>query len=72
MFLDEDKIGSKRKVRESRAMFLIAMTALAACVAMVVSLMSPPAVALDTIRTSGIEKTVPRADAAHQADPTQK
>ena len=55
MFLDEDKIPAKRKARESRAMFLIAMTALAACVAMLVSLMSPPAVALDPINTSGIE-----------------
>lgn len=55
MFLDEDKIPAKRKARESRAMFLIAMTALAACVAMLVSLMSPPAVALDHMKTSGIE-----------------
>ena len=47
-------------------MFLIAMTALAACVAMVISLMSPPAAALDTIKTSGIEKSAPRID------PTQK
>ncbi|CAK7257076.1 MULTISPECIES: hypothetical protein [unclassified Shinella] len=66
MFLDEDKIGRKPKARESRAMFLIAMTALAACVAMVISLMSPPAVALDTIKTSGIEKTAPHVE------PTQK
>lgn len=57
MFLDEDKVGNKPKARESRAMFLIAMTALAACVVMVTSLMSPPAAALDTIKTSGIEKT---------------
>lgn len=64
MFLDEDKIGSKRKARESRAMFLIAMTALAACVVMVVSLMSPPAIALDTIKTSGIEKTASQANPA--------
>ena len=64
MFLDEDKIGSKRKARESRAMFLIAMTALAACVVMVVSLMSPPAIALDTIKTSGIEKTTSQANPA--------
>jgi hypothetical protein len=66
MFLDDDKVGRKPKVRESRAMFLIAMTALAACVAMVISLMSPPAVALDTIKTSGIEKT------ATDLQPTQK
>lgn len=66
MFLDEDKVGRKPKARESRAMFLIAMTALAACVAMVISLMSPPAVALDTIKTSGIEKTT------SHSEPTQK
>lgn len=66
MFLDDDKVGRKPKVSESRAMFLIAMTALAACVAMVISLMSPPAVALDTIKTSGIEKT------ATDLQPTQK
>lgn len=66
MFLDEDKVGNKPKARESRAMFLIAMTALAACVVMVTSLMSPPAVALDTIKTSGIEKT------ASDGHPTQK
>ena len=66
MFLDDDKVGRKPKVRESRAMFLIAMTALAACIAMVISLMSPPAVALDTIKTSGIEKT------ATDLQPTQK
>ena len=66
MFLDEDRIGRSPKARESRAMFLIAMTALAACVAMVVALMSPPAVALDTIKTSGIEKTAP------ETLPTQK
>jgi hypothetical protein len=66
MFLDEDKIGRSPKARESRAMFLIAMTALAACVVMVISLMSPPAAAgLDMIKTSGIEKSVP------QPDPTQ-
>lgn len=59
MFLDDDKIGRSPKARESRAMFMIAMTALAACVAMVIGLMSPPAVALDTIKTSGIEKTAP-------------
>lgn len=60
MFLDEDKVGRSPKARESRAMFLIAMTALAACVVMVISLMSPPAAAgLDMIKTSGIEKTVP-------------
>jgi hypothetical protein len=68
MFLDEEKAGSSPKARESRAMFLIAMTALAACVVMVVGLMSPPpaAVALDTINTSGIPA------AASQVDPTQK
>jgi len=66
MFLDDDQIGRKPKARETRAMFLIAMTALAACVAMVISLMSPPAAALDTIKTSGIEKSAPRID------PTQK
>ncbi|WLR91382.1 hypothetical protein [Shinella zoogloeoides] len=66
MFLDDDKIGSSPKARESRAMFLIAMTALAACVAMVISLMSPPAAAgIDMIKTSGIEKTT------SQLDPTQ-
>lgn len=66
MFLDEDKVGRSPKARESRAMFLIAMTALAACVVMVISLMSPPATAgLDMIKTSGIEKSVP------QPDPTQ-
>jgi hypothetical protein len=66
MFLDEDKVGRSPKARESRAMFLIAMTALAACVVMVISLMSPPAAAgLDMIKTSGIEKSVP------QPDPTQ-
>ncbi|HEV7248653.1 MAG TPA: hypothetical protein VGN93_16885 [Shinella sp.] len=70
MFLDEDKVGNKPKVREARAMFLIAMTALAACVAMVISLMSPPAVALDTIKTSGIEKTANDLQPVHQ--PTQK
>jgi hypothetical protein len=57
MFWDDDKVGSKRKARESRAMFLIAMTALAGCVAMVISLMSPPAINIDMIKTSGIEKT---------------
>lgn len=66
MFLDEDKIGSKPKARESRALFLIAMTALGACVLMVVSLMSPPAVALDTITTSSI------SNATSQLEPTQK
>jgi hypothetical protein len=66
MFLDDDKSSSKPKARESRAMFLIAMTALAACVMMVVSLMSPPAVALDSIKTSGISNT------ASQVEPTQK
>lgn len=66
MFLDEDKINRSPKARESRAMFMIAMTALAACVAMVIGLMSPPAVALDTIKTSGISKT------ASEAQPTQK
>lgn len=66
MFLDEDKINRSPKARESRAMFMIAMTALAACVAMVIGLMSPPAVALDTIKTSGISKTV------SEAQPTQK
>jgi hypothetical protein len=66
MFLDEDKIGSKPKARESRAMFMIAMTALVACVMMVVSLMSPPAAALDTMSTSGISKTT------SQLEPTQK
>lgn len=67
MFLDEDKVGTnKRKARESRAMFVIAMTALAACVAMVVSLLSPPAIALDHIKTSGIEAEQPHAA------PTQK
>ncbi len=59
MFLDEDKVGSKPKARESRALFLMAMMALAACVAMVIGLMSPPAVAVDTIQTSGIQPTVP-------------
>jgi hypothetical protein len=58
MFLDDDNIPGKRKARESRAMFLIAMTALAACIAMVVSLTSPPAIMLDDIKTSGIEKPV--------------
>ena len=66
MFLDEDKIGRSPKARESRAMFMIAMTALAACVAMVIGLMSPSAVALDTIKTSGIQKTV------SETLPTQK
>ncbi|WP_411032892.1 hypothetical protein [Shinella sp. BYT-45] len=66
MFLDEDKTDGTPKARESRAMFLIAMTALAGCVAMVVSLVSPPAVAIDTIKTSGIEKS------ASQFEPTQK
>jgi hypothetical protein len=66
MFLDEDKIGNKPKARESRAMFLIAMTALGACVLMVASLMSPPAVALDTINTSSI------SNSASQLEPTQK
>lgn len=65
MFLDDDKVGSKPKAKESRAMFLIAMTALAACVAMVISLMSPPAVALDTMKTSSI-------GASSQIEPTQK
>lgn len=66
MFLNDDTIGSKPKARESRAMFLIAMTALVACVAMVVSLMSPPAAAgIDTITTSGIERTT------SEASPTQ-
>ncbi|MGB3877740.1 hypothetical protein [Shinella zoogloeoides] len=72
MFLDEDKIGRSPKVRESRAMFLIAMTALAACVVMVVGLMSPPAVAVDTIKTSSIEKTAPDAVSPQKVDPTQK
>jgi len=58
MFLDDDKIGRKPKARESRALFLMAMMALAACVAMVVGLMSPPAIAVDTIQTSGIQQTV--------------
>nr|WP_298105055.1 hypothetical protein [uncultured Shinella sp.] len=68
MFLDDEKVGSKPKVRESRALFLIAMTALAACVVMVVGLMSPQpaAVGLDTINTSGIPA------ATSQLDPTQK
>lgn len=66
MFLDEDKIGNKPKARESRAMFLIAMTALGACVLMVASLMSPPAVALDSISTSSISSS------ASQFEPTQK
>lgn len=66
MFLDEDKVSKSPKARESRAMFLIAMTALAACVAMVIGLMSPPAVALDTIKTSGIERMAP------ETLPTQK
>jgi hypothetical protein len=66
MFLDEDKVGSKPKARESRALFLIAMTALAACIAMVINLMSPPAVALDSIKTSGITKTTT------EIQPTQK
>ena len=68
MFLDEDKIGNKPKARESRAMFLIAMTALVACIAMVIGLMSPPsaAIGLDAITTSGIPTT------ASQLDPTQK
>lgn len=66
MFLDEDKIGKPPKARESRAMFLIAMTALGACVAMVIGLMSPPAVALDTISTSGITPI------SSQVHPTQK
>lgn len=66
MFLDEDKVGRSPKARKSRAMFLIAMTALAACVAMVVGLMSPPAIALDTIKTSGIQKTT------SETLPTQK
>ncbi len=66
MFLDEDKTAGTPKARESRAMFLIAMTALAACVVMVVSLISPPAVAIDTIKTSGIPA------AASQLAPTQK
>ncbi|MCD1263378.1 hypothetical protein GR158_02220 [Shinella sp. AETb1-6] len=67
MFLDEDKPAKSPKLRESRAMFLIAMTALAACVLMVVSLMSPPAVALDTIKTSGIGNA-----ASQQVQPAQK
>jgi cell division septal protein FtsQ len=66
MFLDEDRIGKKPKARESRAMFMIAMTALVACIVMVVGLMSPPAVAVDAIKTSGITKTAP------QTLPTQK
>ncbi len=66
MFLDDDKIGKKPKARESRAMFLIAMTALGACIVMVISLMSPPAIALDTIKTSGIAKTT------SEIVPTQK
>ena len=41
--------------------------ALAACVVMVVGLMSPPAMELDTIKTSGIP-----AAAAADLDPTQK
>lgn len=65
MFLDDDTIGRKPKARESRAMFLIAMTALVACVAMVVSLMSPPGAGIDTITTSGIERTT------SQLGPTQ-
>ncbi|MFT4160441.1 hypothetical protein [Shinella sp.] len=72
MFLDEDKIGRSPKARESRAMFLIAMTALAACVVMVVGLMSPPAVAVDTIKTSSIEKAAPQVDPAQKVEPTQK
>lgn len=60
MFLDEDKITRKPKAREARALFLIAMTALIACIVMVVSLLSPPAIALDHIKTSGIE--APAAD----------
>ena len=68
MFLDDDKAGGKPKARESRAMFLIAMTALAACVVMVVGLMAPaPApVGVDTINTSSIPA------AAAQVDPAQK
>ncbi len=67
MFLDDEKVGRSPKARESRALFLIAMTALAACVVMVVGLMSPPAIQLDTIKTSGIP-----AAAAADLDPTQK
>ena len=66
MFLDDEKVGRSPKARESRALFLIAMTALAACVVMVVGLMSPPAIALDTIKTSGIQKTT------SETLPTQK
>ncbi len=57
MFLDDEDAGKKLKARESRAMFLIAMTALAACVVMVFSLMAPPAAGLDMINTSGISQT---------------
>ena len=66
MFLDDEKVGSRPKARESRALFLIAMTALVACAIMVVGLMSPPAIALDTIKTSGIQKTT------SETLPTQK
>ena len=66
MFLDDEKVGRSPKARESRALFFIAMTALAACVVMVVGLMSP-AMELDTIKTSGIP-----AAAAADLDPTQK
>ena len=66
MFLDDEKVGTSPKARESRALFLIAMTALAACVVMVAGLMSPPAVELDTIRTSGISAS------AADLHPTQK
>ncbi|WP_313522844.1 hypothetical protein [Shinella sp.] len=68
MFLDDEKVGNRPKARESRALFLIAMTALVACAIMVVGLMSPPTAApgLDAITTSGIPA------AASQVDPTQK
>lgn len=68
MFLDDEKAGGSPKARESRALFLIAMTALVACIVMVVGLMSPPpaAIGLDTITTSGIPA------AASQLHPTQK
>lgn len=68
MFLDDEKVGSRPKARESRALFMIAMTALVACAVMVVGLMSPSTAAsgLDAITTSGIPTT------ASQIDPTQK
>jgi hypothetical protein len=72
MFLDDDKVGSKPKARESRAMFLIAMTALAACVVMVISLMSPPAIGLDHMKTSGIAKAADLPEDTATSFPAQK